>query len=270
MKNPINLLRGLTQSEELKWQEAYGLILARAEEKTNLKALRTGIYRDLQAQKIPPNVTMSTRRHPVDYLLQARLVLGSWPDAFLSYLSPSTWTSSGGSFKLAEERLGYDLVNILLEKEKKQGQSSILEVGAGYAGFKSQPAQGMCKLSHVANDKMGNTINAYFTNLSRWHEQLPNGVEEFPGVTASTLDCLSGRISPLDIIYSQWGAFYDPLIDRFIPSASGLLKSDGLLIFNHSTFYEGEILNEAKKNLLSLEKKVELHPGNNIYAFRKA
>lgn len=264
------MLRGLTQSEKLKWQEAYDLILTQAEERTDLKALRTRIYRDIQAQRIPPNVQMPTRRNPVDYLLQARQVLGSWPIAFSSYLSPSAWTSSGGSFKLAEEILGYNLVNLLLEKEKEQGQSSILGVGAGYAGFKSQPSQGICKLSDAAKGRMGNTINAYLTNLSRWHEQLPAGVEEFPGTTASTLDCLSERISPVDVIYSQWGAFYDPLINRFISSAGGLLNQGGLLIFNHSTNYEEDILTGAEGNLLSLEKKVELHPGNTIYAFRKA
>ncbi len=230
-----------------------------------------GLFRDIQAQRIPPNVKVPSRKKPFEYLKTVYQNTNSLKIPLVSFFSPGSWTSSGGSFKLAEES-GYDLTEILLDKEKQNGKSILIEIGAGYAGFKSETPQGISKLVNKAESKMGNTIFANFTNLSNWHEGLPNGVKEFPGYVARDIFSLvlENKLDTPDVIYSQCAAYFEAFIGLLVQGSSEILNEDGLLIFNAPKGYVEKILSHTKK--LTLENKIKLKGSNDgdLYVFRKS
>ena len=198
----------------------------------------------------------------------------------LSYLSPGSWTSSGGSFKLAEDA-GYDLTNIIVAKADETGEAGFVEIGAGYAGFRSNQVKGIKKLVECAGDRMGRTITADFTNLTEWHDGLPNGVREHPGYAARDIaELADAGVKLVDIIYSQVAADFEPRIGEFVRGSAELLKPSGLLIFNSApeqqkSFPAGNererLITETAASVgLQLERLVVLGGANgNLYVFKK-
>lgn len=147
----------------------------------------------------------------------------------------------------------------------------MLEIGAGYAGFRSEPAQGISKLVRSAGDKMGDGISAHFTNLTNWHTNLPRGVTEHPGYAAREILALKDDGVPnADVIYSQYAAYFDPKIDQFVEGSGRMLKTGGLLIFNSESSKEELIKNVALKSGLKDEKEVPLGGANGaLHVLRK-
>lgn len=91
-------------------------------------------------------------------------------------------------------------------------------------------------MSDVFADEMGQRVFLHFTNLTPWHEALPEGVYEHPYVTAAGLRLLERQgvaRGSVDIIYSQAAAYFETDHTSFITSAGRLLSEDGMLIFNH-------------------------------------
>jgi hypothetical protein len=228
------------------------------------------IVRDIQAQRLPPNTRIPSRKNIVKYLKTVHNATGNWIVAFLSLLSPGSWTSTGGSFKLAEES-GYDIVKMMIEKEYENGQATLLEIGAGYAGFKSDVPLGIKKLVEKAGDKMGNTIFAHFTNLTKWHDSLPKGVVEHPGYAARDILLLREEgVCSVDVIYSQCAAYFEPKIEKFVSGSAELLKSNGYLIFDAKPTDNEKICKTAEACYLQIEKIKELGGANgNLYVLRK-
>lgn len=265
------LTKGLTRDEYNKLLYFKSLIMSRMDQNDpNFSELENevamGIFRDIQAQRIPPNVKVPSRRKPLQYLKTIHDSAGSWTKAALCYLSPGSWTSSGGTFKLAED-IGFDITKLLLDLEKDKGKAGLIEVGAGYAGFKSKEPKGIKKLVREAGDKLGHTIHASFTNLTNWHNYLPEGVNEYPGFLAREIKLLG---EPVDIVYSQCAAYFEPRVREFIEGAAGLLRNEGLLIFNARPERKDEIAEEAEKNGLECKKKVALGEENgDLYVFEK-
>ena len=229
-----------------------------------------GVRRDIQAQRLPPNVRVPSRRKPVKYLKTVHDHTGSWPLAARSYFSPGSWTSSGGSFKLADDA-GYDLSNIMLDIVQQNGTATLLEVGAGYAGFKSESPAGIRKLVDAAGDQIGKNIQVHFTNLTKWHEQLPKGVAEHPGYVARDVGLLQQEgVRSADVIYSQCAAYFEPELEKFVAGSARLLNKNGYFIFNGPTAKHQVIVQTARESELKLEKQVELGGQNgNLYVFRK-
>lgn len=228
-----------------------------------------GVKRDIQAQRLSPNIRVPPRRRPIKYLQTMRKQLGSWPRAARSFLSPGSWTSSGGSFKLAEDA-GYDIPKIMDEMHGRQGNATFLEIGAGYAGFKSPAPVGISRLAKVVGGRLGKSVNIHFTNLTKWHDGLPLGITEHPGVLARDIAALGKQIGSADVIFSQVGAYFEPRLADFISGASHLLRVRGYLMFNAPSSKHDEILRHAGARGLILEKMKEFggHNGN-FYVFRK-
>lgn len=229
-----------------------------------------GVVRDIQAQRLPPNIRIPSRRKPLDYLRTVHRHVGSLPLSIRSYLSPGSWTSSGGSFKLAEEA-GYDICKIMLDIAQQNANATLLEIGAGYAGFKSEQPAGIKKLAMTAGDKLGKTVYVHFTNLTRWHRQLPDGIVEHHGFVARDIEFLANDgVTAADIIYSQCAAYFEPELGKFVTGASRLLKPNGYLIFNAPTMQHNTLVGMAYHLGLKLEKSLELGGENgNLYVFRK-
>ncbi|MBI4176669.1 MAG: hypothetical protein HY518_05665 [Candidatus Aenigmarchaeota archaeon] len=265
------VIRGLTEGEERQFNFYVGRIMSRIPEDGHdrsplEKETKMGVYRDIQAKRLPPNVKVPRRKDVLAYLNAIHDNTGSWALALRSYLCPGSWTSSGGSFRLAEEA-GYDITGLMLYIESNAGSATLLEVGAGYAGFKSSEAKGVRKLADAAGERMGNTINAHITNLTDWHDGLPSGVIEHDGYAARDIDGL-GIAS--DMIFSQCAAYFEPRIDRFVAGASMLLNPNGLLVFNDQPVRERTVMEHAEGGYLKLEKRLELGQANgNLYVFRK-
>ncbi|KUM26309.1 hypothetical protein AU467_22450 [Mesorhizobium loti] len=57
-----------------------------------------------------------------------------------SFLHDGAWTSSGGSFRLAEQ-LGFDLGQEAESRLRAKGSLQYLEVGGGWVGMKTLAAQ---------------------------------------------------------------------------------------------------------------------------------
>ncbi len=193
---------------------------------TYLNKIIMAITRDIQAKRLPPNTPVPSRRKSIDYLKTLYSATNNLKVAIASLLIDGAWTSSGGSFKLAEDN-NYDIVEILKQKQNP----CFLEIGAGYAGFKSKPAQGIAKLYSELKDE----VNVVFTNLTKWHENLPKNIVELPGYTAIMINKIKEIPNiphEFDIIYSQAATYFEPHKDIFMDYASNLLKDKGLLIFN--------------------------------------
>lgn len=227
-----------------------------------------GIQRDIQAQRLPPNVKVPSRRKPLAYLKTVYGQTHNLPVTLRSYLSSGSWTSSGGSFKLAEET-GYDITRMMLDIEQKKGHAKLLEIGAGYAGFKTEEPKGIRKLVEKAKEKMGKTITADFTNLSNWHQTLPDGVTEHPGYLARNI--ASVPIVGADIIYSQCAAYFEQKPFEFVAGAAFILNKNGYLIFNTPTLKVEEVKRAANKTGLMYELEREFGGENGtLLIFKKA
>ncbi len=230
--------------------------------------LKKGVKRDLQARKLRPNVAVPPRRNIIAYLGTMRRETGSSLRALHSLLHDGSWTSSGGSFLLAE-RLGYDFNKMIADHMEREEPFRFLEVGGGWAGFKSdsQENRDIAGLRRSFAENLDVKLHLHFTNLTPWHSSLPKGVKEHPFVTGASLSivqsqgCLPGTV---DVIYSQAAVYFEPDIGRFFRNAEALLKPGGLLIFNHPESAEGLLADMAKKHKLVLKNKIEMGGMNGI------
>ncbi|MFH1173646.1 MAG: hypothetical protein V1725_00755 [archaeon] len=268
---------GLNRAENEKY-ETYYRQLADRTEKLGLPPERTSellneaslaILRDIQAQRLPPNVRVPSRKHVLNYL---RTMYEATGDPFISALSlvqPGSWTSSGGSFKLAE-LAGYDIPEELMRVQQEKGQARYLEIGAGYAGFKFDEPKGVAAIAARAGYQLGKTIHADFTNVTKWHDSLPAGIHEHPGYFARDVSSLFNALPPVDIIYSQAAAYFEQMLESYLHGTFSNLNPGGLLLFNAKPQKDDLVVWTAKQNGMQLEKKLELGQENgNVYALRK-
>ncbi|WP_247648087.1 lytic murein transglycosylase [Pannonibacter phragmitetus] len=237
--------------------------------------LKKGVKRDLQARRLRPNVAVPPRRNIVAYLGTMRRETGSTLRALHSLFHDGSWTSSGGSFLLAE-RLGFNFKEMVADHMKRGETFRFLEVGGGWAGFKSQSQEGrdIAGLSRSFAAQLGEKLHFHFTNLTPWHSSLPKGVMEHPFVTGASLSiiqsqgCLPGTV---DVIYSQAAVYFEPDIGKFVRNAEALLKPGGLLIFNHPESAAGLLTEVAEQHGLAIRNKIELGGMNGIVvAYQKA
>lgn len=277
LSNAFDRLRkGLTVPEHVKYRTALAHLTARLDqhdpEYSRLeREIALGILRDIQAQRLPPNVRVPPRSSPVAYLDTVHGELGSWVQTIQTYLSPGSWASSGGSFKLAEDA-GYDLPEFLIGKARTGESAVLVEVGAGYAGFKSTEPKGIRKLVERVAGNPGTNVESHFTNLTQWHaEDLPAHVHEHPHLLARDIAMLSMQgVRSADVVYSQCAAYFEPRIGDFVTGAAMLLNPGGLLLFNADTAVDSTIRQRAATSGLQLEREVILGGMNGtLYAFRK-
>lgn len=238
------------------------------------------VHRDIQARRLPPNLKIPSRKNIVAYFQTIYKATGSIASAIQSFFSPGSWTSSGGSFKLAEDN-HFEIGDVLQRALDENGNARFLEVGGGYAGLygreqEGYEAKGIGKLVERFHDQLGTTVDIHFTNLTAWHKDLPAGVKEHGGFVASTIQNLEREgVNPeeVDIIYSQCAAYFDMNIDVFIAQASRLLKKSengGYLVFNGKTEEDQKILAAAEQNGLNLASKKEIGGMNGtLYIFKK-
>jgi len=279
-----------TKDEQKKYEQYFDKIMSNTEKNvgTNdlekFEALKNqahmGISRDIQAQRLPPNVKVPSRKKIFAYIntMYQNLKSSNPGESDLSNLitatsclfAPGSWTSSGGSHVLAD-MFNYNFSKILENKENP----SLLEIGAGYAGFKSKTPAGINKVYRALVAK-GITPQIDFTNLTNWHEKLPENVTEHPGYVARDLKCLSKDvIRSYDIIYSQAAAYFETEVADFLEGANALLKPKGKLIYNGHADNNAVALNVAKDLGLELQLTKDLdhgkEGGNNgfMYVFSK-
>lgn len=222
--------------------------------------IKMGVLRDIQAQRLPANIKVPPRREVFNYLSRIKEVTGSNYLALLSFLSPGSWTSSGGSFKLARDS-GIDLEKILIQRLASQEDVSFLEIGAGYAGSQLDN-DGVFGLKNSSNLEVGKNTHLYFTNLTNWFEteDLPDGIEEKPGILARNIGILEGEIPKLDLVYSQCATYFEPNVFGFLGGLSQMLKLGGQAVFNVQNA-NAEII---EKRALNFGLKIidEIIPGN--------
>lgn len=238
------------------------------------------VHRDIQARRLPPNLRIPSRRNMIAYFQTIYNATGSAALAIQAFLSPGSWTSSGGTFKLAEDNK-FEIGDVLQRVLTENGNARFLEVGGGYAGLygreqEGYEAKGVGKLVQRFHDQLGTTVDIHLTNLTAWHKDLPAGVREHGGFVASTIQNLEKEgVNPeeVDVIYSQCAAYFDMNIDIFIAQASRLLKRSkkgGYLVFNGKTEEDQKILAAAEQNGLELASKKEIGGMNGtLYIFKK-
>lgn len=239
------------------------------------RSIKMGVKRDLQARRLRPNVPIPSRRNPLKYLGTVFRETGSIRDTFSSFLHDGAWTSSGGSFRLAEQ-LGFDLLDEADRRLRSEGELQYLEVGGGWAGLKgpaSERPRDIAGLARYFGPAVGETAFFHFTNLTRWHDELPKGIIEHPYVTAaglSVLDAQGIRSGSIDILYSQAAAYFEVDVVSFLAAASKLLRAGGLFIFNLQPNYAGAVSDYARSHGLLLRKWCDLGGMNGvIVAFEK-
>lgn len=220
--------------------------------------LNLAVARDLQARLLPPNVAVPPRRQIVNYLSAIYRATGSARIAAKALLHAGSWTSSGGSFRLAE-MVGVDIA--ALAAAHIDDGFTLLEVGGGWAGLHrnqaGNPALSIGLLAQRNRSALGAKLKLHFTNLTRWHENLPEGVTEHPHVTAATLSVLATEgVEPasVDLIYSQAAAYFEPDIAAFVACAAALLRPGGQLLFNYPPEREAEILVAATVGGLEMSR----------------
>lgn len=242
---------------------------------TSWRSIKMGVKRDLQAQFLRPNVPVPSRRNIFRYLGVMRKETGSFARALASLLNDGAWTSSGGSFRLAEE-VGFDLVS---EGEKRLKTNQVfryLEIGGAWAGLKGPQTllpRDIAGLARHFERELGRAVFLHFTNLTRWHTNLPQGVVEHPFVTAAGLSVLEKEEVPagsVDIIYSQAAAYFETDPKSFMRAAASLLREDGLLIFNHQPEFTDRLASCAQGfGLLQLQSRTLGGMNGIVVAFRK-
>ena len=225
--------------------------------------LHLAVARDLQAQQLPPNVPVPSRRRALGFLKTIYKATGSIPVAVSALFRAGSWTSSGGSFRLAD-KMGVDIAQ-LVEKGIDSGGFTLLEVGGGWAGFHARQAESDdLSLGHVARlhkDHLGSRLHLHFTNLTQWHPSLPRGVTEHPYITAANLSAAAiNGIEPgtADLIYSQAAAYFEPDIETFVRSAAAMLRPGGQLLFNYPLDVEPDVLMGAASCGLQWERSLLL------------
>jgi hypothetical protein len=210
------------------------------------RELRLGIARDIQARSLPPNIKVPPRRQALSYIRTVHRATGSLSHALVAMLHAGSWTSSGGSFRLAES-LGVD-IPALAAMGLSHGGFSFLEIGAGWAGL--HPSQQAVEANDIAGlaqqfpSALGTRLRLHFTNLTRWHATLPPGVIEHPFTTAAGLLAVEPdgvNLSSVDMIYSQAAAYFEPDVETFMASAAALLRPGGVLLFNHKTEFSERV-----------------------------
>ena len=228
------------------------------------RGIAIGIKRDLQAKTLRPNVKVPSRRNLAAYLRTMYRETGSLRQTFASVLHPGSWTSSGGSFRLAE-MVHFDLPSHCMRIARNQGSLSMIEVGAGWAGFHPAKADDMIRdiagLSNYFASERGIDVSLHFTNLTQWHDpsELPDNVIEHPYVTAASLSYLGQTcIAPgsVDVIYSQAAAYFEEDQEAFLSAAANLLKPEGMLFYNHRSDLSDGISIIARNQQLSLEERI--------------
>lgn len=244
-------------------------------DETAWRSIRMGIKRDLQARRLRPNVPVPSRRNPLRYLNAVFQETRSVRDTFNAFLHDGAWTSSGGSFLLAEQ-VGFDLLHEAECRLQAEGALQYLEVGGGWAGMKSPASQKPRDIAGLARHfgpAVGETVVFHFTNLTQWHGQLPKGIIEHPYVTAaglSVLDTQGIQSGSIDILYSQAAAYFEVDVLSFLAAASSLLRAGGLFIFNFRSQHAGSVLDFARPHGLLLRNWRDLGGMNGIVvAFEK-
>lgn len=242
--------------------------------------MHMGVMRDIQARRIPPNTRVPARRDVLNYLQTVTRATGSFTTAVRALLSPGSWTTSGGSHKLAHDN-DIPLAPLMSDIHDNQGNVRFLEVGGGYAGLHGRERQeyeprGVGELIAHFGDKVGATVDIHVTNLSQWHKNLPQGLQEHAGFIGATLGELTkDGVAPesVDIIYSQCAVYFDRRIGTFIEQAAKLVRKSergGYLIFNGKTEEDETITEAAAANGFALERKKVLGQNNGtFYIFRK-
>lgn len=223
------------------------------------RSIRMGVKRDLQARRLRPNVPIPSRRNPIKYLNAVYRETGSIRDTVVSFLHDGAWTSSGGSFRLAEQ-LGFDLLREADHRLRVDGALQYLEVGGGWAGLRSPASMTPRDIAGLAahfRNGLGRNVSFHFTNLTQWHDDLPVGIIEHPYITAaglSVLDTQGLQAGTVDILYSQAAAYFETDIKSFLTAASTLLRTGGLLIFNLRPEFAGLVLDCTRANGLAMRK----------------
>jgi hypothetical protein len=230
--------------------------------------LKKGVKRDLQARRLRPNVPVPPRRHVLGYISVMRRETGSLLQAAQSWLHDGSWTSSGGSFVLAEQ-LGYDFKAMIMERFLRGEAFRFLEVGGAWAGFKHSRSgvRDIAGLSEHFAAELGDRLHLHFTNLTQWHAMLPDGVTEHPYITGASLGLVQSQgclPRTVDVIYSQAAVYFEPDIAAFLGNAHALLKEGGLLIFNYPEEAAGALKSKAAALGLHLQKQIELGGMNGI------
>lgn len=230
----------------------------------NWQSVRMGVKRDLQARKLRPNVAIPPRRHILSFIRTIRAETGSLTKAISSILHDGPWTSSGGSFRLADA-IGVDVEEHAQRTHEAQRRLVYLEIGGGWAGFwngsNSRKVNDVSGLARSFRDQLGKTVFLHFTNLTKWHVNLPVGITEHPYVTAASLGVLKEygiRSGTVDILYSQAAAYFEPDYETFLSSAAELLSPRGMMIFNHLPDLTQPMDVIAKTHGLELVRRIEL------------
>lgn len=203
------------------------------------KKLCMAVKRDLQAKRLRPNVPVPARTNPLAFFTAMRRETGSVSKAIAAYLHDGPWTSSGGSFRLAQQ-LGVDLQQEAEGFVAQKKSFRFLEIGAAWAGYRNglsrQTGIDIASLGDCFGDQLGQSVFLHFTNLTPWHGLLPDGVCEHPYVTAAGVRLLEKQgILPgsVDILYSQAAAYFETDYASFMKNASRLIAEGGIMIFNH-------------------------------------
>ncbi|MER9953087.1 hypothetical protein [Mesorhizobium sp. M0047] len=239
------------------------------------RSIKMGVKRDLQAQLLRPNTPIPPRRNLPRYLRAIHNETGSLAKAIVSSVHDGAWTSSGGSFRLAEE-LGFDLVSEANQRFESNGILRYLEIGGAWAGL-NKTGEGRSRdvagLARHFDHAIGRRVFLHFTNLTRWHQTLPNGLVEHPFVTAAGLSVLEEqgiRNATVDILYSQAAVYFETDPKSLMNAASALLRNGGLLIFNHQPEYSELLKFRALANGLVQTRQRDLGGMNGIVvAFEK-
>lgn len=219
------------------------------------REVRLGMFRDQQAKMLPPNIKVPSRKRVLKYLSTIYSHSGSITLAIKSLFKPGSWTSSGGSFKLASD-IGLNFEEILEETSEEYGSASFLEIGAGLGGFHRSERSDHGSIKSLY-DKLcvqkQLDVTFHFTNLTKWHNELPTKVFEYPGVLGSTVSILAPRCNRFDVVYSQCAVYFDPNIVSFIRQISELVRPStkgGLVVFNAKTVDVERICIAAERSFL--------------------
>lgn len=222
------------------------------------------IKRDLQAKRLRPNVPIPPRRNPIAFLKIMQQETGSITKALAALVHDGPWTSSGGSFRLAEQ-IGVDIHAEAEKIHQRKNTFRFLEIGAAWAGFgggyKTTSSANIASLADRFWQERGNSVFLHFTNLTPWHAALPDGVYEHPYVTAAGLATLERQgVQPgsVDILFSQAAAYFETDHVTFMRHACRLIGDGGMMIFNHRPEIAGEMDHFARSSGLELTKRIHL------------